>query len=119
MRCIRSRGRQHQLGIRRDLDVQRAAARVRDRYPAHLRMVVRRDDHVQRGGQLAVPPDELRAILCERDFVAVRLDAPGLIAGRPNLTTAHVTQEDVTAPVVARAVLAPARHADIAPAAVP
>ena len=90
--------RQHELGVRRDLDVPRAAAGVRDRDAAYLGVVLRRDDDLERRGDRSVVPDELGAILGERDVVAVRLHAARLVAGGPDLAALHVAQEDVGCP---------------------
>ena len=57
-------------------------------------------------------------LLGEADLVAVGLHAARLVAGRPDGAGPRVPQEQVAAPGVARHVLAPARHGDVAPAAV-
>ena len=111
--------REHEFGVRRELDVPRAAARIRDRDAPNLGVVLRRDDDLERRRDRPVVPDELGAILGERDVVAVRLHAARLVAGGPHVPGLHVAQEDVAPPVVAGDVLAPARDAEIAPAAVP
>ena len=49
---------------------------------------------------VVMPPSrarELGAILGERHLVGVRLDAAGLVAGRPDLAAVDVAQEDVAA----------------------
>ena len=86
-----------------------SAARVGDRDAPDLGVVLRRHDDVEGGGERAVAPDELRAILGEHDVVAVGPRAARLVGRRPHLAALDVAQEDVAAPIVARRVLAPAR----------
>ena len=82
---IGRRRHQHDLGIRRQLDVPGSCPQVHDRDPAHLGVVFRRDEHVERGGDRAVLPGDLRPVLGEHHLVAVRLPPGGLVAGRPAL----------------------------------
>ena len=70
------------------------------------------------GRQRSVAARELGAILVEGDLVVVGLGAARLKARRPYLAAVDVSEEDVGAPVVARRVLAPPGHRQIAPAAV-
>ena len=80
----RRRRRQHDLGVGGDLDVARLAARVGDRHAPHLGVVLRRHDDVEGGGERAVAPHELRAILGEHDVVAVGPRAARLVGRRPH-----------------------------------
>ena len=119
MRRVRSLLGQDDLGVRRHVDLARPAAAVGERDAPDLGVVLGRHDHLERGGDGAVVPDDLGAILGEDDLVAVRLAAAGLVAGRPALAALHVTEEDVRPPDVARDVFPPPREGEIAPAAVP
>ena len=74
-----------------------------------LGVVLGRHDDLERGGERAVAPHELRAILGEHDVVAVGPRAARLVGRRPDLAALDIAQEDVAAPIVARRVLAPAR----------
>ena len=90
-------------------------AGVGDRDAPDLGVVLGRDDDLERRGERAVAAHELGAILGEHHVVAVGPRAARLVAGRPHLAAVDVAQEDVAAPVVARRVLAPARHGDARP----
>ena len=115
---VRRRRRQHDLGVRRQLDLPRPRPEVRERDAPDLGVVLRRHDHLERGADGPVPPDDLRPVLGKRDRVAVRRAAPRLVAGRPGLAAVDVAKEHVGPPRVARDVLPPARDGEIAPAAV-
>ena len=115
---VRRRRRQHDLGVRRQLDLPRPRPEIRERDAPHLGIVLRRHDHLERGAHGPVAPNDLRAVLGERDRVAVRLAAPRLVAGRPGLAAVDVAKEHVRPPPVARDVLPPARDGEVAPAAV-
>ena len=109
---------QDDLGVRRDVDVAPAAATVGERDPADLPVVLRRDDHLERDGQGAIAPDDLRAVLRERHLVVVGLAPARLVAGRPALPAVGVAQQHVGAADVPRDVLPPPRDRQVAPAAV-
>src|SRR4029079_16724644 len=49
----------------------------------------------------------------------IRLDPARLVARGPDLAALYVAQEDVAAPIVARAVFAPARDPEVSPVTVP
>ena len=93
VRVIGDRRRQHDLGVGRQLEGPDTTAHVGDAYPANLRVVLGRDDDVQRRRYVAVTADELRASFAERDLVIVRLDTARLVTGRPGLAAVHVTHE--------------------------
>ncbi len=118
MRDVGALRRQNEFGVGRDFDFARAAARIRDRDPANFRVVLARDEHVQRRRQRAVAARHLGAVLVEDHGIVVRLDAARLKARRPRHAAAHVLDEEVGAEVVAGRILAPARQRQIAPAAV-
>src|SRR5258706_16470467 len=63
-------------------------------------------------------PNELRVIFKEGYLVIVRLDSCWLMARRPRLAAPAIAQENITSPIIAGDVFAPARHVEIAPAAV-
>ena len=66
--------------------------------PAHLGVVLRRDQHLERGRDGAVASIELGAVLGEGHAIGVRLDAGGLIPRRPHRPAADVPQEDDSVP---------------------
>ena len=68
--------RQHDLGIRGQLDLARPAAAIGNRHATDLGIVLGRDRHLQCGGERAVAPDDLDPILEERGFIAIRFDCP-------------------------------------------
>src|SRR6185369_12496350 len=105
-------------GVRRHLDLPALRPEIRERDSTYLRVVLRRYDHLERGPDRAVAPDEFGPILGERDLVAVRRAATRLIAGRPALPAVHVAKEHVRAPRVARDIFPPSRDGKITPAAV-
>ena len=83
MRDVGALGREDEFGVGGDLDVARAAAGIRDRDPANFRVVLGRDDHVQRRRQRAVASRELGAVLVEGDGIVIRFDAGRLKSRRP------------------------------------
>ena len=91
---------------------------IRDGNAAHLRVILGRNDDLQRGGQRAVAPDEFGAVFVESSLVGVRFDAGRLVAGRPDFAGLHVAQKYIAAPAIARGILAPSGHGDIPPAAI-
>ena len=88
-------GRQHQLGVGRDLDLARAASGIGDRDPADLRIVFGGDEDIQSRRQRAVASGELGAVFVEGDIIVVRLDPGRLEARRPRLARAQVFDIDV------------------------
>ena len=85
MRRVGRGRREHELGVRGDLDLARPRAEVRERDAADLGVVLGRDDDLERRRDAAVAPVELGAVLGEDDLVASRLDAARLVARRPDL----------------------------------
>src|SRR5205823_2958795 len=83
VRIGRRRG-QHELGVGRHLDLSGPRPEVRDRDAAHLGVVFRRNEHLERGGDRAVTPMKLGALFEERRLVGVWFDAGGLVPGRPD-----------------------------------
>ena len=118
MRGVGGRRCQDELGIGCQLELSILDVEVRDRDAAHLGIVFRRDQHLERGRDGAVAPKELGVVLEERHAIRVRLDPRGLIPGRPHRTADDVPDKDVRPPVVARDVLAPSGHLEAAAAAV-
>ena len=80
MRDVGSLGRQHELGVGRDVDLPRAAAGVRDRDATDLGIVFGRDEHLHGRRERSVAARELGAILVESDIVVVGLGAARLIS---------------------------------------
>jgi hypothetical protein len=118
MRRIGERQRQHDLGVRCKLDVARLATRIENGDAPNLGLGLRRHDDVESRGKRAVMPHELGAIFGEHDVVAVRPRAAWLVGRRPNLAACDVAQQDITAPIVTRRILAPARDGMLGPSAV-
>ena len=110
--------RQHDLGVRGQLDLPGTASEVRNRHAANLGIVLGRDRHFECCRDRPVAPDDFGSILGERHLVAVRLDAARLVSRRPHFAAAHVAQEDVRAPGIAGHVLPPARDREVPPATV-
>ncbi len=90
-------GRQHELGIRCDLQVAHSVACIHDRYAANLRVVLRRNDHLQDRGGRRVAANEFRSIFGEGHLVAVGLDAAGLIAAGPHGAAFGVMHKEIAA----------------------
>src|SRR4029079_2113830 len=109
---------QNELAVGRYLELARLEPEIRDRDPADLGVVLGGDEHLERGRDRAVATMELRPVLGEGHPIAVGLDAGGLVTGRPDRAGLDVPQEGIGAPVVARDVLAPARHREAATSAV-
>ena len=118
VRVVGRRGRQHDLGVRRQLDLARASTAVGERHAPHLGGVLARDHDLHRRRQRAVAPREGRVVLGEDDLGVDVLRAERLRRRRPRLPALHVAQEDERPFGVAGRVLAPARDGDVAPAAV-
>jgi hypothetical protein len=111
--------RQYQLGVGGDFDFAGPEAVVRHGYTACLGIVFRRYHDLERRRDRPVAPGELPLVFAERDVIAVRLDAAGLVACGPYVAAAQIAEEDIRSPVVAGRVLAPTGNRDIAPSAIP
>ena len=118
MRDVGSLGRQHKLGVGRDVYLPHAGARVRYRDAADLGIVFSRDEHLHGRLERSVAAREFRAILVESDVVVVGLGAGRLKSSRPYVAAVDVAQKDIGAPVVTGGVLAPTSHSQTAPATV-
>ena len=118
MRGVGGRRRQNQLGVGREFDLARLASAVGQGDAADLAVVLAGDQDVHDGRQRAVATEELGVVLAEDDLLVVRLAPDRLRARRPHGAAAHVPQDDEGAPVVARRVLPPSGHGDVAPPAV-
>jgi hypothetical protein len=110
MRDIRRLRRQHQFGIRGDVELSRPVPGVQNRHTSDLRCVFGRDENLQGRRQRAIATREFGAVLLEGDLVGVRLGTARLKAGRPHVVAADISEVDVTAPVVAGDVFPPPRH---------
>ena len=106
---VRSRRREYELGIGRDVDVVRLTAVIRNREVANLRVVLRRDDDLEGRCDAPVSADKFGSIFGERHLIGVWLHAAGLVTRRPHLAAFDVAKKDVAARIVARQVLTPAR----------
>ena len=76
VRRLRGGWREHELGVRGDLDLPRPRAEVGERHATELGVVLRRDDHLEGRRDRAVPPVELGAVLEEGRAVRVRRRRP-------------------------------------------
>src|SRR5689334_24065130 len=63
-------------------------------------------------------PRDLSTIFVEGDVIGVGFGAGRLVAGRPNVTTANIPEENIGAPVIAGGILAPTRDGQPTPATV-
>ena len=89
---IRCRRRQDDFGVRCQLDLSASCPEIRDRHPAHLRVVLRRN-HYQGGSDRAIAPPDLYAIFGKSHFIGVGFDAARLICRRPDLAAGSVAQK--------------------------
>ena len=118
VRCIGARLGQHHLGVARQLDRAPGAAAVGQRDAAELDVVLGRDRDLHVRLDLVIRAAELRAPLREDRLVAATARERGLMRDRPHgagIAVAHVAER---APGIARRILAPARHREVAPATV-
>ena len=76
---------EHQLGIRGDVDLARAAAVIGNRDAPDLGIVLGRDEHFQRRRQGAVAPGVFGTVLVEHGVIAIGFGAAWLEAGRPHV----------------------------------
>ncbi len=77
--------RQDDFGVRCQLDLPGSCAEIRDRHPAHFRVMLRWDYDFKRGPDRAIAPPDLDVILGKSDFIAIRFDAARLVCSRPDL----------------------------------
>ena len=92
------RGREHHLGVARDLNLARAVAVVRHHEPPDLHVVLRGDGDVELGADLVLPPVEGGPLDREGHQVVLGLSRRGVLRGRPHRPAAHVAQVDELAP---------------------
>ena len=115
---IGRRRRHHHFGKAGDLDAPLAVRIIADARAADFDVVLGRDDDFRVQVQAMVGTAKFRAPLGENHFVLLRFDQGWLIHGGPDGAVVEVAQVAEIAPVIARAVLAPARHGQVFPAAV-
>ena len=127
MQRVRRRRRDHHFGVTGDLDLAALARAIGDAHPAQLDIVFRRYDDLGIGLELAiavghrVAAAKLGAPLGEDRFIALGALQCRLMGCGPGFATraaAQLAEITEAAPVVAGAILAPARHGEILPAAV-
>jgi hypothetical protein len=116
-RVDRRRG-EHQFRIGRDLDLPVPMAGIRNRQAPYFGIILGRYDYLQGRRDRGIGANEFRAILGKGHLIGLRLDSGRLITRRPESLALNVSQVDITTRVVACGVFPPARHSDIAPAAV-
>src|SRR5579863_1303526 len=63
-------------------------------------------------------PCDLGAIFFECDIIRVGFGAGRLVAGRPDVTTANIPEVNIRTPVIAGAILSPARDGHPTPSAI-
>ena len=118
VREIRGGRGEHDLGVRRELDLPGLRPEVREGHAADLRVVFGGDDHLEGGRDAAIAAHDLRPVLREGHVVALRLATARLVARRPRVPALGVAKEDVRATDITRSVFPPAGDGQIAPAAV-
>ena len=62
---------ENDLRVGGELDVARPSAEIRERKSAYFRIILRRDDDLERGHDRAVSSDDLDALFGVRDLVGV------------------------------------------------
>ena len=118
MQRVRDRRCEHDFRVTRHLDLPGHARAVGDADPAQLDVVLRRYRDLGVHVEVEVAAAELRSRLREDRLVVVRPLEGRLMRGGPDLPARHVADIAECAPVVASAVLAPAREGDVLPPAV-
>ena len=116
---VRRRRRQHDLGVRRHVDLPGPRSEVGERDAPNLGIVFRGHDHRERGRDPVVSPGNFCPILGERHLITLGLHCARLVAGRPALATLDIAKEHVRPSDVARDILAPSGDRQTPPAAVP
>ena len=99
-----------ELDVARQLDLPRPVAPVRQRDPAHLGVVLRRDGDLEPRLDLVVPARDRRLLGEELHEVLLGLPPDGLPGRGPDGAGVDVAQVDELAPGVPRRVLAPPGH---------
>ena len=106
---------ERKFGVRGDFDVAMAGPVIGDGDAAHLGIVFRRDRDGQHRGHAAFGAGDVDAIFGEGHLIAIRLGGAGLIGGGPVFAAAHITQENIAAPMIAGDILAPAGERNVTP----
>ena len=115
---VLSIGTEDEFGIGGEFDFTRTSPEIGYRDSAYLGVVLGGDRDFERGPERTVMPNELRMVFKEGCLVMVRFAPRRLVARRPRFAAQAIAQENVTSPIIAGDVFAPARHIEIAPAAV-
>ena len=118
MHVVRDGRTEHDFGIARHFDRAAHERVVGDAHAAQFDIVFRRHGDFGVRLNVAVAAIEFDARFAEGGLITVRGGERWLQCVRPELAAGHVAHVTEHAPVVARAVLAPARDAQIVPAAV-
>ena len=118
VRQVRRERRQHDFGVRGELDLAVAAGMVRQGYAADLHVVLRRDADLGLRLQIVVATPEFGAALGENGLLELRFALHRMVGDRPADVGVDVAQVAEGAPAIARGVLAPAGEHQVAPAAV-
>ncbi len=116
MPSIRCSRREHELSVRRDVNLPRARSMVRERDSADFRIVIGRDNHIEQRRNQSVLTHDLRAIFGERDFISVGCFSTRLEPCGPGFAIRDVAQKDVCTGIVARCISMPPRNRNILPA---
>ena len=115
---VRSLRREHHLGIARQLDHAHRRRVVGELDAPQLHVVLGRNADLGVGLQPRLILAKLRPGLGEDRLLALRRPQGGLMRGGPEIACRGVSQVDKRPPAIARGVLAPSCHGQIAPAAV-
>jgi hypothetical protein len=118
MSRIRSRRRQDDFGVRRQLDLSHSCSEIRDRHSAHFGVVRRRNHDFKHGRDCAIAPPDLDVIFGKNDLIGIWFDAAWLVRSRPNLAGGFIAQENVRSPGVTCTIFPPSCNRKVAPAAV-
>ena len=115
---IGRRRRHHHFGKTGDLDAPLAVRIIADARAPDFDVVLGRDDDFRVQIEAVIGAAELGTPFRKDHFVFLRLDQGRLVHGGPDFAVIEIAQVAEITPVVARAILAPARHGQVFPAAV-
>src|SRR5579871_4471667 len=118
MRDVGALWSENEFGVRRDLDVARSVAQIRDRDAPNFRVVLRRYEHIQSCPQEPIAARDFGAVLIKYDVVVIRFNTSWLKTSRPTHPGPQVLYVYIETEVVAGGVFAPASEGQIAPATV-
>jgi hypothetical protein len=95
MRDVVGLSSEHELGIRRHIDLARPDPLISDRDPPNLGVVFRGDQHFHARAEGPVAAEIFGTVLIECDLVGLRFRGRRLRAGGPHGAADRVAQKDV------------------------